>query len=62
MAGYLGLFSIFLIIPAPFAIGFGMWGLRVARDANGHGRGRCVFGIIGGLIGLLWAVLIALSS
>src|SRR3954463_15886064 len=39
LAGYLGLFSIVLILPAPFAIGFGMWGLRVASD-GGHGRGR----------------------
>jgi hypothetical protein len=62
VAGYLGLFSFVLVFLAPFAIGFGIWGLRLAGSADGHGRGRCWFGIIGGVAGLVILAVIIASS
>jgi len=35
---------------APFSIGVGIWALARARH-GGHGRGRAITGIVGGLIG-----------
>lgn len=53
-AGYLALFSI-LIIPGPFALGFGILAMRDLRDKpQVGGRGRAIFGIVtGGLVSLL---------
>src|SRR3954463_4804040 len=53
LAGYLGLFSI-LLIPAPAAVIFGIWGLVVAKKQGSHGRGRSIFGIVAGSIGTLF--------
>jgi hypothetical protein len=57
-AGYLGLLSIFLVFLGPFALATGVAGLRVAAKQGSHGRGRCTFGIIGGLWGTLWTIVI----
>jgi hypothetical protein len=55
-AGYLGLLSFVVLFLAPIAIGFGIWGLRVAGKTGTHGRGRSVFGIVGGAFGTLLLV------
>jgi uncharacterized RDD family membrane protein YckC len=58
-AGYLGLFSL-LLVPAPFALGAGVLGLRdIRRNPRLGGRGRAIFGIVMGslfsiaLVGML---------
>lgn len=56
VAGYLGLLSLALWILAPVSIGMGIWALVRARD-GGHGRGRAVFGIVGGVLGAVFGVL-----
>ena len=54
-AGYLALFSV-LVIPAPFAILFGILAIRDIRRSKGsanqkHRMGRAIFGIVmGGLV------------
>ena len=49
-AGYLGLFSI-LFIFAPFALLFGILGVRdIKAHKDKHGMGRAIFGIIMGAI------------
>lgn len=61
VAGYLGLFSI-LLLPAPFAIVFGVLGLRDVRNSDKHGEGRAWFGIIAGslaCVGAAVAVVVA---
>ncbi|MDQ1625804.1 MAG: hypothetical protein QOJ49_1302 [Actinomycetota bacterium] len=66
-AGYLG---IFLLVPylwflGPFALGFGIWALRVSSRTGSHGRGRAVFGVVMGAIatlGLGWYVIWALTG
>ena len=52
-AGYLGLFSLF-VIPAPLAIVFGFLAVRdIGRNPKKHGMGRAVFGIIMGALGTI---------
>ena len=58
VAGYLGLLSPLVVVLAPFAIGFGIWALQRARS-GGHGRGRAVTGIVGGILGLVVVVALA---
>lgn len=49
-AGYLGLISI-LLIPAPFALLFGLLGARdIKSNSDKHGMGRAIFGIAMGSI------------
>ena len=49
-AGYLGLISI-LLIPAPFALLFGLLGVRdIKSNSDKHGMGRAIFGITMGAI------------
>ena len=49
-AGYLGLISI-LLIPAPFALLFGLLGVRdIKSNSDKHGMGRAIFGITMGSI------------
>ena len=49
-AGYLGLFSVLLIF-APFALLFGILGVRdVNKNKDKHGKGMAIFGIIMGAI------------
>ena len=49
-AGYLGLISI-LLIPAPFALLFGLLGVRdIKSNSDKHGMGRAIFGIAMGAI------------
>ena len=62
-AGYVGLVSIFLLVTGPIAIGLGIWGLQAAKKEGTHGRGRSIFGIIGGTFGTLALIAIfAFSS
>ena len=61
VAGYLGLLSI-LVVPAPFAILFGVLGLREVRNRQMYGEGRAWFGIIAGsltCVGAAVAVVVA---
>ena len=52
-AGYLGLISI-LLIPAPFALLFGLLGVRdIRNNSEKHGMGRAIFGIVMGTIFLI---------
>jgi hypothetical protein len=60
-AGYLGLFSIFIIFLGPFAILFGILGLRRAGRGEGHGRGRSIFGIVGGVWGTFWTIVVLVN-
>lgn len=56
-AGYLALFSI-LVLPAPFALGFGIAAMRDLRKRpDVGGRGRAVFGIVVGGFVTGWLVL-----
>ncbi|MFC4616810.1 DUF2510 domain-containing protein [Cellulomonas algicola] len=58
LAGYLGLLALGIWVLGPFAIGVGVWALVRAR-AGGHGSGRGVFGVVGGLLGtaaMIWFV------
>ncbi|MBP6785204.1 MAG: DUF4190 domain-containing protein [Verrucomicrobiales bacterium] len=53
-AGYAGLFSI-IIIGAPFALIFGILGIRAIRksrftDHPKHGMGRAIFGLVTGSV------------
>ena len=57
LAGYLGLFSI-LLIPAPFAVLFGLLAIReMRRNPKKHGMGRAIFGIVCGVLAMLAAAL-----
>jgi hypothetical protein len=50
-AGYAALFALFLVIPAPFALIFGIMAIRdIKRHPEKHGLGRAWFGIIVGTI------------
>jgi hypothetical protein len=65
IAGYLGLVSV-LLIPAPFALLFGILAvLDMRRHPEKHGMGRAIFGIVmGGLftvIVLIMLVAVALD-
>jgi len=60
-SGYLGLIGLVLWLVAPVAVWFGIWALRRARD-GGHGRGRAIFGIVTGLIGMAIGVSFVLAS
>ncbi len=52
-AGYLGLFS-FCGVGAPFAILTGVLALRDIRlHPEKHGKGRAIFGIVAGVLGLV---------
>ena len=60
VAGYLGIFALF-IPPVAFAsIPLGIVALRQAR-VGGHGRGRAWFAIVAGVVGLLWGAAALLS-
>lgn len=60
-AGYLGLFALAIWALGPVALGFGVWAMVRARS-GGHGRGRAVFAIIGGLIGCVAGVWFLVSG
>lgn len=65
-AGYLGMLSVCLL-PAPFAILFGILGLRDIKKSEGsvnpkHGQVRCWFGIVMGLLGTAALVFLIVSS
>lgn len=53
-AGYLGLLSL-LILPAPFSILLGVLALReIKKDPKLGGRGRAIFGIVMGIVGIVY--------
>jgi hypothetical protein len=59
-AGYLGLFS-FFVVTAPFAIGFGILGLRdIKHHPEKRGIGRAITGIVLGTIALAIVALLGL--
>jgi hypothetical protein len=61
VAGYLGLASV-LVIPAPLAILFGILALGdVERNPEKTGKGRAIFALIMGGLGLFFGVMIAIS-
>ncbi len=56
IAGYLGLVSV-LFFPAPFALLFGILGLRdIKKHPELGGKGRAIFGLV---MGLIFTLLIA---
>ncbi|GEA87056.1 DUF2510 domain-containing protein [Cellulomonas cellasea] len=55
VAGYLGLFALVLWPVAPFSLALGVWAL-VRAQHGGHGRGRAVFAIVAGLLGVVVGV------
>ncbi len=60
-AGYLGLFSL-LFIPAPLAILTGIIGIiDIKRHPHRHGMGRCVFGIVMGVLGTVLLILFSVT-
>jgi hypothetical protein len=61
LAGYLGLFSLAIWLLGPVSIAFGVWAL-VRANRGGHGRGRAITGIVGGLVGTLVLVAFAASA
>jgi hypothetical protein len=61
VSGYVGLFSLLLWPLGVVAIGLGFWALRVGRR-GGHGRGRAVFAIIAGALGVAAMVLVLVSG
>lgn len=60
LAGYLGIVGLFLWVLGPVAVGFGVWGWRVARN-GGHGMGRAVFAIVAGLAGTIFGLIFLAS-
>lgn len=61
VAGYLGLLSLGIWVLGPVAIGFGAWAL-VRANHGGHGRGRAVTGVVGGLLGSVGMVVFLVMS
>jgi len=61
-AGYVGLFSIVVVILGPIAIVLGILGLRRAHQGKGHGRGRSIFGIVAGVWGTVLTLAILVSN
>ena len=60
-AGYLTLISV-LLVPAPFALACGIVAVRdIRRDAEKHGMGRAVFGIVMGTLGTVGLLLLSLT-
>ena len=58
LAGYLGLFSV-LLIPAPFAVLFGLLAIReMRRNPKKHGMGRAIFGIVCGSLAMLLTAIV----
>jgi len=61
IAGYLGLISV-LILPAPFALGFGVLAaIDIKKHPEKHGMGRAIFGIIMGVQGSIGLIAILVS-
>lgn len=61
LAGYLGLLALLIWPLAPVAVVVGVLGLRRART-GGHGSGRAVFGIVGGVLGCVFCVLYLVNT
>jgi hypothetical protein len=61
-AGYVGLLSIVIVFLGPIAVALGIFGLRSATGNGRHGRGRSIFGIVTGLWGTFWTVVLLLTA
>jgi hypothetical protein len=61
-AGYLGLVSIVVVFLGPLAIALGVMGLRAIGGGAGHGRGRCWFGIVTGVWGTFWTIVVLATA
>ncbi|MCX6343530.1 MAG: DUF4190 domain-containing protein [Armatimonadetes bacterium] len=60
MAGYMGLFSIFLL-PAPISLLIGILAIYdLERNPGKNGKGRAIFGIVMGAVGTVFLVLVVL--
>ena len=60
-AGYVGFLALLFPPAGVVSIWLGFWALRRARD-GGHGRGRAIFGIVAGVVGLAWGVAVLASG
>jgi hypothetical protein len=61
VAGYLGLISV-LLVPAPLALAFGIWGIvHIRKNPGKHGMGRAIFGIVMGAIFSVFLVIVAVA-
>jgi len=62
LAGYFGLFSV-IFFPAPFAVVFGILGLRdIKKNPKLGGKGRAIFGLVmGGIFTLLLLMFIVIG-
>lgn len=61
-AGYLGLFSVVGGCAAPLALFCGIMALRdIKQHPDRHGMGRAIFGIVMGVIGLVFLVLLVIG-
>jgi hypothetical protein len=59
LAGYAGLLSLGFCCLGPFAIVFGILGIRdIRRNPQKHGMARCILGIVFGLIGSIGFVVL----
>ncbi|WP_440684309.1 DUF2510 domain-containing protein [Cellulomonas soli] len=61
VAGYVGIFALFIWVLGPVAIGLGWWAMVRARS-GGHGRGRAVFAIVAGVAAIVFGVLYLVST
>ncbi|HWE92520.1 MAG TPA: GYF domain-containing protein [Tepidisphaeraceae bacterium] len=65
-AGYMGLFALFpfcSVLFGPLAIIFGSIALRdIKRNPSRHGKGRAIFGLIAGSIGVVMSVGLLVAS
>jgi hypothetical protein len=60
-AGYLGLFSV-LLIPAPLALIVSIIAIRdIKKHPDRHGMGRAIFGLIMGVLGTIFLVVMMVS-
>ena len=61
LAGYVGIFALFLWALGPVAIVLGVLGLRRART-GGHGSGRAWFAIVAGVLGSVFGILYLVNT
>jgi hypothetical protein len=56
VAGYLGIFALFVWVLAPVALGLGAWSLVESSRKGLHGRGRSTFAVIAGVLGCAFGI------
>lgn len=61
LAGYVGLFALFVWVLGPVSVALGVLGLRRART-GGHGSGRAWFAIVAGVLGCVFGVLYLVNA